>query len=110
MTRLLFYGSYAGAAAGSIESQEQLEAFAQLIKVGWRWPEHTFRRVFTTMMIPGATEEQMLSLDELQRVAASATTASDALRQRSKANCHRPAAPPRAVSPTWCSTRSATTR
>ena len=39
------------------------------------------------MMIPGATEEQMLWLDELQRVAASATTASDALRQRSKANC-----------------------
>jgi pimeloyl-ACP methyl ester carboxylesterase/DNA-binding CsgD family transcriptional regulator len=87
VTRLLFYGSYAGAAAGSIESQEQLEAFAQLIKVGWGRPQHTFRRVFTTMMIPGATEEQMLWLDELQRVAASATTASDALRQRSKANC-----------------------
>ena len=87
VTRLLFYGSYAGAAAGSVESQEELEAFAQLIKVGWGRPQHTFRRVFTSMMIPGATEEQMLWLDELQRVAASATTASDALRQRSKANC-----------------------
>ena len=87
VTRLLFYGSYAGAAAGSVESQEQLEAFAQLIKVGWARPQHTFRRVFTSMMIPGATEEQMLWLDELQRVAASAATASDALRQRSKANC-----------------------
>ena len=87
VTRLLFYGSYAGAAAGSLESQEQLEAFAQLIKVGWGRPQHTFRRVFTSMMIPGATEEQMLWLDELQRVAASATTASDALRQRSEANC-----------------------
>ena len=39
------------------------------------------------MMIPGATEEQMRWLDELQRVAASATTASEALRQRSQANC-----------------------
>ncbi len=87
VTRLLFYGSYAGAAAGSIESQEQLEAFAQLIKVGWARPQHTFRRVFTSMMIPGASEEQMLWLDELQRVAASATTASEALRQRSTANC-----------------------
>ena len=38
VTRLLFYGSYAGAAAGSIESQEELEAFAQLIKVGWGRP------------------------------------------------------------------------
>jgi pimeloyl-ACP methyl ester carboxylesterase/DNA-binding CsgD family transcriptional regulator len=87
VTRLLFYGSYAGAAAGSVESQEQLEAFAQLIKVGWARPQHTFRRVFTSMMIPGASEEQMLWLDELQRVAASAATASDALRQRSRANC-----------------------
>ncbi len=87
VTRLLFYGSYAGAAAGSAESQEDLEAFAQLIKVGWGRPQHTFRRVFTTMMIPGATEEQMLWLDELQRVAASAATASSALRQRATANC-----------------------
>ena len=87
MTRLLFYGSYAGAAAGSIESQEELEAFARLIKVGWGRPQHTFRRVFTSMMIPGATEEQMRWLDELQRVAASAETASNALRQRSAANC-----------------------
>jgi len=87
VTRLLFYGSYAGAAAGSIESQEELEAFAQLIKVGWGRPQHTFRRVFTSMMIPGATEEQMRWLDELQRVAASAETASNALRQRSAANC-----------------------
>jgi pimeloyl-ACP methyl ester carboxylesterase/DNA-binding CsgD family transcriptional regulator len=87
VTRLLFYGSYAGAAAGSIESAEELEAFAQLIKVGWGRPQHTFRRVFTTMMIPGATEEQMRWLDELQRVAASAETASSALRQRAAADC-----------------------
>ncbi len=87
VTRLLFYGSYAGAAAGSIESREALDAFAQLIKVGWGRPQHTFRRVFTSMMIPGATEEQMRWLDELQRVAASAETASAALRQRSAANC-----------------------
>ena len=39
------------------------------------------------MMIPGASEEQMLWLDELQRVAASAQTASDALRERSRADC-----------------------
>src|SRR4051812_12201754 len=71
VTRLMFYGSYAGAVAGSPERAEQIEAFAQLIKVGWARPQHTFRRVFTTMMIPGATEVQMGWLDELQRVAAS---------------------------------------
>jgi pimeloyl-ACP methyl ester carboxylesterase/DNA-binding CsgD family transcriptional regulator len=88
VTRLLFYGSYPGAITGfSLGRAEQVEAFAQLIKVGWGRPQHTFRRVFTSMMIPGATEEQMLWLDELQRVAASAATASDALRQRSVADC-----------------------
>jgi pimeloyl-ACP methyl ester carboxylesterase/DNA-binding CsgD family transcriptional regulator len=87
VSRLLFYGSYAGATAGSLESEEELEAFAQLIKVGWARPQHTFRRVFTSLMIPGATEEQMRWLDELQRVAASASTASNAMRQRSSANC-----------------------
>jgi pimeloyl-ACP methyl ester carboxylesterase/DNA-binding CsgD family transcriptional regulator len=87
VTRLLFYGSYAGAFSGGIGDPEELEAFSRLIKVGWGRPQHTFRRVFTSMMIPGATEEQMTWLDELQRVAASATTASTALRERSKADC-----------------------
>jgi pimeloyl-ACP methyl ester carboxylesterase/DNA-binding CsgD family transcriptional regulator len=87
VTRLLFYGSYSGALSDGTQSSEELEAFARLIKVGWGRPQHTFRRVFTSMMIPGATEEQMRWLDELQRVAASATTASSALRQRSAADC-----------------------
>jgi pimeloyl-ACP methyl ester carboxylesterase/DNA-binding CsgD family transcriptional regulator len=86
VTRLLFYDSYS-AAVDNPEDEEELAAFVQLIKVGWGRPQHHFRRVFTSMMIPGATEEQMLWLDELQRVAASATTASTALWERSKANC-----------------------
>ena len=87
VTRLMFYGSYAGAVTGSPESAEEIEAFAQLIKVGWGRKEHTFRRVFTSMMIPGASEEQMRWLDELQRVAASADVASQSLRERSRADC-----------------------
>jgi DNA-binding CsgD family transcriptional regulator len=38
------------------------------------------------MMIPGATEEQMRWMDELQRVSTSASNASTALRERSSAN------------------------
>jgi pimeloyl-ACP methyl ester carboxylesterase/DNA-binding CsgD family transcriptional regulator len=87
VTRLLFYGSYARAANGTPESEEEIEAFAQMIKVGWGRPQHMFRRVFTSMMIPGATEEQMCWLDELQRVSASASTASEALRERKRADC-----------------------
>jgi pimeloyl-ACP methyl ester carboxylesterase/DNA-binding CsgD family transcriptional regulator len=87
VSRLMFYGSYAGAISGGADTEEELDAFVQLIKVGWGRPQHHFRRVFTSMMIPGATEEQMSWLDELQRVAASASTASSALRERSRADC-----------------------
>jgi pimeloyl-ACP methyl ester carboxylesterase len=87
VTRLLFYGSYAGPdLSPSTEEAELHEAFSQMIKVGWARPESTFRRVFTSMMIPGATEEQKQWLDELQRVAASAENAQLAHRQRAQAN------------------------
>ncbi|QIG44095.1 helix-turn-helix transcriptional regulator [Nocardioides anomalus] len=85
VTRLLFYGSYAG--VGTLPDSEELAAFAAMIRVGWGRPQHHFRRVFTSMMIPGATEEQIRWLDELQRVAASATTAATALVERSRADC-----------------------
>jgi pimeloyl-ACP methyl ester carboxylesterase/DNA-binding CsgD family transcriptional regulator len=85
--RLLFYGSYASALAGLSDDDRDLEdTFGQLIKVGWGRPDSTFRRVFTSLMIPGATEEQMCWLDDLQRMAASATTAYESRRQRVKAN------------------------
>ena len=76
VTRLLFYGSYAVGAYGlTAEELELTDTFEQLIKVGWARPDSTFRRVFTSLMIPGATEEQMRWLDDLQRVAVSASTA-----------------------------------
>lgn len=76
VTRLLFYDSYAlGQRDTSAEALEYSEALGQLVKVGWGRKESTFRRVFTSMMIPNATEEQMSWLDELQKVAASARTA-----------------------------------
>jgi pimeloyl-ACP methyl ester carboxylesterase/DNA-binding CsgD family transcriptional regulator len=83
VTRLLFYGSYADPRYGMTpEDAELQETFEQMIKVGWARPDSTFRRVFTSLMIPGATEEQMRWLDELQRVSVSATTAQLARRQR----------------------------
>lgn len=85
--RLLFYGSYACATRGlSPEDLELEDTFGQLIKLGWARPESTFRRVFTSLMIPSATEEQMRWLDDLQRVAASASTAVRAREQRLKAD------------------------
>lgn len=87
LTRLLFYGSYSSAAQGlSVEQLELEDTFGQLIKVGFARPDSTFRRVFTSLMIPNATEEQMRWLDDLQRVAASAGTAYRARQERFKAD------------------------
>lgn len=86
--RLLFYGSYAGADAveTSPQDRELDETFDQLIRVGWEKPTPEFRRVFTYLMIPGATEEQMGWLDELQRRAATAEVALVARQQRRRAD------------------------
>jgi pimeloyl-ACP methyl ester carboxylesterase/DNA-binding CsgD family transcriptional regulator len=87
VSRLMFYGSYAAALRDPTpEDLELNETFEQMIKVGWARPDSAFRRVFTSMMIPGATEEQMRWLDELQRVSVSAETAFAARRQRKHDN------------------------
>ncbi len=83
VTRMLFYGSYAAAMPDPTPDQLAMsEAINQIIKVGWEHPTPEFRRVFTTLMIPGATEEQMSWLDELQRVAVTGETAYESRTQR----------------------------
>ena len=70
LTRLMLYGSYAGAMQNATPEEVELDdAFQALIKVGWERPTPEFRRVFTTLMIPDASEEQMSWVDELQRMA-----------------------------------------
>ena len=88
VTRLALYGSYAAALgeASSAEEQELDDAFQALIRVGWERPTPEFRRVFTSLMIPGATEAQMTWLDELQRMATDAETALLAREQRQLAD------------------------
>ncbi|HEX2902124.1 MAG TPA: alpha/beta fold hydrolase [Jatrophihabitans sp.] len=87
LTRLMFYGSYSSATLGlSAEDLEMEDAFGQLIKVGFGRRDSTFRRVFTSLMIPQASEEQMSWLDDLQRVSVSASTAYRARQARFKAD------------------------
>jgi pimeloyl-ACP methyl ester carboxylesterase/DNA-binding CsgD family transcriptional regulator len=87
IARLVFYGSHPGHRAVSVPDGEDLdETFTQLIKVGWERPTPEFRRVFTFLMIPGATEEQMGWLDELQRRAVTADVAVSARKQRGQAD------------------------
>ncbi|HEY5848019.1 MAG TPA: alpha/beta hydrolase [Microlunatus sp.] len=88
VTRSALYGSYATALgeAASEEEQELDNAFQALIRVGRERPPPEFRRVFTSLMIPGATESQMRWLDELQRMATDAETALLARSQRQLAD------------------------
>ena len=91
VTRLVFYGSYAGIGAAETSEDDRLldETFDNLIRVGWEQPTPEFRRVFTYLMIPGATEEQMGWLDALQPRAVSAEVALTARRQRREADASR---------------------
>ncbi|GAA2114932.1 alpha/beta fold hydrolase [Nocardioides bigeumensis] len=87
LTRLMLYGSYANAMQHATSEEVELDdAFQALIKVGWERPTPEFRRVFTSLMIPDATEEQMRWVDELQRMAATAETAMLARTQRRQAD------------------------
>jgi pimeloyl-ACP methyl ester carboxylesterase/DNA-binding CsgD family transcriptional regulator len=71
VSRLILYGTWA-ASVRSAEGKALEDTFAQMIRVGWTRPDALFRRFFTNLMIPGATEEQMSWIDELQRTATTA--------------------------------------
>jgi DNA-binding CsgD family transcriptional regulator len=80
LTRLVLYGTYGSAMDHDDAQAVELEqTFQQMIKVGWARPDSTFRRVFTQLMIPGASEEQAGWLDALQ---AMATSTDNAVRAR----------------------------
>ena len=76
VTRLVLYGA---ATAGNMprnpEEQAEADAYRSLIQVGWARPDNRFRRVFTSMFIPDATDEQMRWLDDLQRMSTSTENA-----------------------------------
>ncbi len=80
LTRLVLYGTYARAMSSTDPEAIELEqTFRQMIKVGWARPDSVFRRVFTSLLIPDASEEQACWLDALQ---AKATSTDNAVRSR----------------------------
>ncbi|GAA3207885.1 alpha/beta fold hydrolase [Microbacterium terregens] len=83
LTRLIFYASHSGERAAATSQELELsDAMQALIKVGWARPTSEFRRVFSSMMIPGGTEEQMRWIDDLQQRACDTETAVLARAQR----------------------------
>ena len=74
-----------------------------MIRAGWDRRDPLFRRVFTTMMIPDAGEEQMAWLDDLHQRAVSARTAYLSRRERGRPSRDPRCCPigdPHIVSPT----------
>lgn len=59
----------------SSRARAEAEAMLSLIRVGWGQPNPAFRRAFTTLFVPDATDEQVKWFDELQRISATAETA-----------------------------------
>ncbi len=82
VTRLVCASTYAGGGEDTEDDLALEEAFEALIRAGWDRRDPEFRRVFTSMMIPDATEEQMRWLDDLLARATSARTAVEARRAR----------------------------
>lgn len=72
VTRLILYGTVCGAPVVRDDAdQAEEETYRSMIRVGWAKDDPIFRRVFTTIYIPGATEEQMRWFDDLQRMSTS---------------------------------------
>ncbi len=70
VVNLILWGAYSrGVSARDItpKQRDEIELQWQMIKVGWGRADPIYRRVFTTSLIPGASEEQMRWFDDLQR-------------------------------------------
>ena len=76
VTRLVLYGTACGEPV-KLEGERlaEEETYRSMIRVGWAKDDPVFRRVFTTIFIPGATEEQLAWFDDLQRMSTSPVNA-----------------------------------
>ena len=72
VTRLIMYGGWAGwPQPPSSDDETDEAAYQAMVRAGWARPDPIFRRVFTNIFIPDATEEQMSWYDDLQRMSTS---------------------------------------
>lgn len=73
VSHLILYGGYArGRFMRSISPAQRAEAetLINVIRLGWGRKNPAFRQLFTTLLMPEGTEEQMHSLNELARISA----------------------------------------
>ena len=82
VSHLVLLGGYSRgwARRDSPELVQRAEALARLIEVGWGTQEATFRQVFTSAFMPGASLEQQRSFNDMMRISTSAETAARVFR------------------------------
>lgn len=86
---LVLYGTYGrgrlrrGATQGA---REEAEALISLTRRVWDEPTPAYRRLFTNLLIPDGTDEQMVWFDELQRLSSSPAHAARCRRVRYSAD------------------------
>ncbi len=71
--KLILYGGFARGRRirGTLEEIEQAEAMMTLMRTGWGQENPAFRQMFTSLLLPGGTPEQMQWFNDLQKKTAS---------------------------------------
>ena len=79
---MILYGSYAYRPdfTESSEGRELLQSLLTLVRLGWGQEHPTFRQIFSSRFIPGATVEQMRWFDQMQRQSTSTENAEKVIR------------------------------
>lgn len=80
VSHLVLYGGYARGRRNRDLTDEELlqaETMINVIRVGWGKENPAFRQLFTTMLIPDGSEEQMRCLNELARISATPDAAAN---------------------------------
>ena len=81
VTHLVLLGSYArGRFKRQPELREEFEAQLKLVEVGWGRDDASYRQLFASQFMPGATLEQLRQMSELQRMSSHAPEAARILR------------------------------
>jgi pimeloyl-ACP methyl ester carboxylesterase/DNA-binding CsgD family transcriptional regulator len=86
VSQLIIYGGYARgwAQRGDADATRTYQAITDLIRFGWGKENPTFRQIFTSRFIPGATEEQMGWFNELCAKTTSPKIAAELMESRGK--------------------------
>ncbi|MCK1742605.1 alpha/beta fold hydrolase [Bradyrhizobium sp. 139] len=79
VSRLILFGGFVTGRfkrpSTTAEDLERYKATATLIRLGWSSEDPTFRQMLASQLIPGATKEQALAFNEMQRRSLSAESA-----------------------------------